>query len=81
VPPPRIRLIGERLTDETADVWIAAWQQHAAKDASSVARRLGGGLALDRGWAGVRRVQVARSGRSGAALSQSITMESLAIRW
>jgi hypothetical protein len=28
----RNRLIGERVTEETADAWIAAWESQAARD-------------------------------------------------
>jgi hypothetical protein len=41
----RNRLIGERVTPETADAWIAAWDAQAAQDGLEPGREY-----WDRGW-------------------------------
>ena len=41
----RNRLIGERVTEETAEAWIAAWDAQAAKEGLEPGREY-----WDRGW-------------------------------
>lgn len=42
----RARLIGERVTESTANAWIAAWEAHAARDGLEH-----GAAYWDAGWA------------------------------
>lgn len=58
-----VSLIGERVTPETADAWIAAWEAKAADDGlERGVSVLAGGLGLDRAGARASRSTLERPG-------------------